>query len=113
MCSTAWVNVSGAALTYERCDDVVHALQEAGQVLSGGVMGGGDLGHHGRRLGPGRLHAGVIAEDVGQTQYTIHLYSKYKKTTTKNYLPFINPTMSISACIQGLQGGCSLFWLSN
>lgn len=66
-------NVKHAGLTDERRDDVVHALQEAGQVLGGGVVGGGDLGHHGRRLSPGRLHAAVIAQDVGQAQDPVHL----------------------------------------
>lgn len=60
-------------LTDERCDDVVHALQEAGQVLRGRVVRWGDLSHDGRCLGPGSLHAAVVRQDVSQAQDPIHL----------------------------------------
>lgn len=55
----------------------MHALQEAGQVLRGRVVGGGDLRHHGRRLGPGGLHAALVGQDVGEAQDPVHL-----RTTT-------------------------------
>lgn len=67
-------------LTDERCDDVVHALQEAGQVLGGGVVGWRDLGHHGRSLGPGSLHAALIGQDVCQAQDPVHLQVGHKHT---------------------------------
>lgn len=51
----------------------MHALQETGQVLRGRVVGGGDLGHHGRRLGPGGLHAALVGQDVGEAQDPVHL----------------------------------------
>lgn len=61
------------SLTDERRDDVVHALQEAGQMLRGRVVGGRNLSHHRCRLGPGCFHAAVIGQDVGQAQDSIHL----------------------------------------
>ncbi len=42
-------------LTDEGRDDVLHALQEAGEVLCGGVMGRGYLSHHRRCLRSGRF----------------------------------------------------------
>lgn len=44
-----------AELTDEGRDDVLHALQKAGEVLCGGVMRRRDLSHHRRRLRSGRL----------------------------------------------------------
>lgn len=62
-----------ASLTDESGDDVVHALQEAGEMLSGRVVRGSDLGHDGRCLGSGRLHAAVVSQDVCQAQDPVHL----------------------------------------
>lgn len=63
-------------LTYEGGDNVVHALQEAGQVLRGGVVRWGDLSHDCRRLSPSCFHAVVISQDVCQAQDPIHLQMK-------------------------------------
>lgn len=51
-------------LTDERCDDVVHALQEAGEVLRGRVVRRGDLSHDRCCLGPGCFHAAFISQDI-------------------------------------------------
>lgn len=61
------------SLTDERGDDVVHALQEAGQMLRGRVVRGRNLSHDRGRLSPGRFHTAVIGQDVGQAQDSIHL----------------------------------------
>lgn len=60
-------------LTDERGDDVVHALEEAGEVLRGRVVRRGDLSHDRRRLGPGCFHTAFVGQDVRQTQDPIHL----------------------------------------
>lgn len=52
---------------------VLHALQKAAQVLGGGVVGRGDLGHHCRCLCPRRLSSVLIGQDVRQAQDPIHL----------------------------------------
>lgn len=61
-------------LTDERGDDVVHALQEAGEVLCGRVVRRGDLSHDRRCLGPGCFHAAFIGQDVRQAQDPINLH---------------------------------------
>lgn len=62
-----------APLTDERSHDVVHALQEAGQMLRGRVVRGRNLSHDRGCLSPGRFHAAVVGQDVGQAQDSIHL----------------------------------------
>lgn len=64
---------SGGSLTDEGGDDVVHAFQEAGQVLRGRVMRRRDLRHHRRCLSPRRLRAAVVRQDVRQAQDAVHL----------------------------------------
>lgn len=51
----------------------MHALQEAGQMLRGRVVRGRNLSHDRGCLGPGRFHAAVVGQDVGQAQDSIHL----------------------------------------
>lgn len=60
-------------LTDEGRDDVLHALQEAGQVLCGAVMRGGDLSHDRCRLRSRRLRTRAVRQDVRQTQDPVHL----------------------------------------
>ena len=76
----------------DKCgDDIMHALQEAGQVLGGGVVGGGDLSHDRCCLRPRRLHAALLRQDVGQTQDSIHLH-----THTNTYTPLILLSSTLS-----------------
>lgn len=60
-------------LTDERRDNVVHALQEAGEVLSGCVVRRSDLSYNSCRFSSGCLHAAVISQDVCQAQDPVHL----------------------------------------
>lgn len=79
-----------APLTDERSDDVVHALQEAGQMLRGRVVRGRDLGHDGGRLGPGRFHAAVIGQDVGQAQDSVHLQTTESFSLSRQTFPSLH-----------------------
>ena len=74
------------SLTDERGDDVVHALQEAGQMLRGRVVRGRDLSHDRGRLGPGRFHAAVIGQDVGQAQDPVHLPTAKSRVCVRKVL---------------------------
>ena len=70
-------------LTDERGDNVVHALQEAGEVLCGRVVRWGDLRHDRRCLGPGCLHAAFVSQDICQAQDPIHLHIDQQNSTSR------------------------------
>lgn len=69
-------------LTDEGRDDVLHALQKAGEMLCGGVMWRRDLCHHSGRFSSCGLCTWSVCEDICQTQDPVHLHTTQTHNTS-------------------------------